>query len=310
MAGHSAFPSFSLRCGLSLALLAAIPARSQDHPPAPAAASPADNEIVVIARKMRQVKINYAALGTDLRQCVITRSSGDARIDRIMCAMLSACVREGVSDPAGGKACINAKIASFEDEVVPVPAPVPPPAPAAVAAMAGPPPATPSPTSPDQPPAPPKGPPIVVTGRPNPILAGQWAFSQHQTVIRDFSARTLPIRTWNLCIPDGTIDATIETMLDDSFAGPGTSSYCRQWKLDGDGAVIHGNQRCWLGPGVRMQGKLEGEIGPRSVEIKRNIRLFEVNSAPARDLGSPMGGDAEFLMSITGTRVGNCRPRR
>ncbi|MDG2511540.1 hypothetical protein P7B04_02410 [Sphingobium yanoikuyae] len=221
-----------------------------------------------------------------------------------MCAMLSACVREGVSDPAGGKACINAKIASFEDEVVPVPAP------AAVAAMAGPPPAAPSPTPPDQPPAPPKGPPIIVTGRPNPILAGQWAFSQHQTVIRDFSARTLPIRTWNLCIPDGTIDATIETMLDDSFAGPGTSSYCRQWKLDGDGAAIHGNQRCWLGPGVRMQGKLEGEIGPRSVEIKRNIRLFEVNSAPARDLGSPMGGDAEFLMSITGTRVGNCRPRR
>ncbi len=222
--------------------------------------------------------------------------------------MLSACVREGVSDPAGGKACINTKIASFEDGV----APVPPPAPAAVAAMAGPPPATPpsSPAPPDQPPAPPKGPPIVVTGRPNPILAGQWAFSQHQTVIRDFSTRTLPIRTWNLCIPDGTIDATIETMLDDSFAGPGTSSYCRQWKLDGDGAVIHGNQRCWLGPGVRMQGKLEGEIGPRSVEIKRNIRLFEVNSAPARDLGSPMGGDVEFLMSITGTRVGNCRPRR
>ncbi|RAF92961.1 hypothetical protein DN575_31155, partial [Burkholderia multivorans] len=72
MAGHSAFPLFPLRCGLSLALLAAIPARSQDHPPAPAAASPADDEIVVIARKMRQVKIDYAAFGTDLRQCVIT----------------------------------------------------------------------------------------------------------------------------------------------------------------------------------------------------------------------------------------------
>lgn len=292
MARHSALSFSALRCGLSLALLAAIPVRSQSTLPVPA-----ENDIVVIARKMRQVKIDYAAFGTDLRQCVITSSSGDARIDRIMCAMLSACVREGVSDPAGGKACINAKIASFEDEVVPVPAPV------VVTEQVG---LIPK----EAPPAPPKGPPIVVTGRPNPILAGQWAFSQHQTKINEYGARTLPIRTWNLCIPDGTIDATIETMLDDSFAGPGTSSYCRQWKLDGDGAAIHGNQRCWIGPGVRMQGKLEGEIGPRSVEIKRNIRLFEVNSAPARDLGSPMGGDTEFLMSITGTRVGNCQPRR
>jgi len=292
VARHSALSFSALRCGLSLALLAAIPVRSQSTLPVPA-----ENDIVVIARKMRQVKIDYAAFGTDLRQCVITSSSGDARIDRIMCAMLSACVREGVSDPAGGKACINAKIASFEDEVVPVPAPV------VVTEQVG---LIPK----EAPPAPPKGPPIVVTGRPNPILAGQWAFSQHQTKINEYGARTLPIRTWNLCIPDGTIDATIETMLDDSFAGPGTSSYCRQWKLDGDGAAIHGNQRCWIGPGVRMQGKLEGEIGPRSVEIKRNIRLFEVNSAPARDLGSPMGGDTEFLMSITGTRVGNCQPRR
>ncbi len=292
MARHSALSFSALRCGLSLALLAAIPAWSESPPPAPA-----EDDIVVIARKMRQVKIDYAAFGTDLRQCVITSSSGDARIDRIMCAMLSACVREGVSDPAGGKACINAKIASFEDEVVPVPVPV------VGTEQVG-------PTPREAPPAPPKGPPIVVTGRPNPILAGQWAFSQHQTKINEYGARTLPIRTWNLCIPDGTIDATIETMLDDSFAGPGTSSYCRQWKLDGDGAAIHGNQRCWIGPGVRMQGKLEGEIGPRSVEIKRNIRLFEINSAPARDLGSPMGGDTEFLMSITGTRVGNCQPRR
>ncbi|CAM5299731.1 hypothetical protein SSCI18S_00432 [Sphingobium scionense] len=292
MARHSALSVSALRCGLSLALLAAIPVRSQSTLPVPA-----ENDIVVIARKMRQVKIDYAAFGTDLRQCVITRSSGDARIDRIMCAMLSACVREGVSDPAGGKACINAKIASFEDEVVPVPAPV------VVTEQVG---LIPK----EAPPAPPKGPPIVVTGRPNPILAGQWAFSQHQTVIRDYSAHTLPIRTWNLCIPDGTLDATIEVMLQDSFAGPGTSSHCSRLTLAGDGPTIRGDQRCWIGPGVRMRGKIEGEIGPRSVEVRRNIRLTEILSKPIRDLGTSIDGDVEFLMSITGTRVGNCRPQR
>ena len=292
MARHSALSFSALRCGLSLALLAAIPVWSQSTLPVPA-----ENDIVVIARRMRQVKIDYAAFGTDLRQCVITSSSGDARIDRIMCAMLSACVREGVSDPAGGKACINAKIASFEDEVVPVPAPV------VVTEQVGPAPK-------EAPPAPPKGPPIVVTGRPNPILAGQWAFSQHQTVIRDYSAHTLPIRTWNLCIPDGTLDATIEVMLQDSFAGPGTSSHCSRLTLAGDGPTIRGDQRCWIGPGVRMRGKIEGEIGPRSVEVRRNIRLTEILSKPIRDLGTSIDGDVEFLMSITGTRVGNCSPQR
>ncbi|WP_313334100.1 hypothetical protein [Sphingobium yanoikuyae] len=297
MAGHSAFPFFPLRCGLPLALLAAIPAWSQDHPPAPVDPAPADDEIIVIARKMRLVKIDYAAFGTDLRQCAITTSSGDARIDRIMCAMLSACVREGVSDPAGGKACINAKIASFEDEVMPAPIPTPVaitlPADGALTSA---------------PPAPPKGPPIVVTGRPNPILAGQWAFSQHQTVFRDYGAHTMPIRTWNLCIPNGTLDATVEQMLDDSFAGPGTPSHCSRLKLAGDGRAIRGDQRCWIGPGVRMRGRLEGEIGPRSIELKRNIHLTNLLSKPLREEATSIDGDVEFLMSITGTRVGDCKP--
>lgn len=136
------------------------------------------------------------------------------------------------------------------------------------------------------------------------------AFSQHQTILRDYSARTIPIRTWNLCVPEGSLNATIEAMLDEGFAGPDTPSHCSRWELDGEGSAIRGRQRCWIGPGVRMQGKLEGEIGPRNIEVKRNVRLMVLSGQPNREDGSIMNGDMEFLMSITGTRVGTCKMRQ
>ena len=61
MAQRSAFSFSALQSALFLALLPTIPTWSQSTPPAPA-----DDDIVVIARKMRQVKIDYAAFGTCL----------------------------------------------------------------------------------------------------------------------------------------------------------------------------------------------------------------------------------------------------
>lgn len=61
---------------------------------------PAD-EIVVIARKMRSMRINMKAPRRDgrlvLERCRVTRSSGDAEIDAVPCAVAQACSDEGVT---------------------------------------------------------------------------------------------------------------------------------------------------------------------------------------------------------------------
>ncbi|WP_076072792.1 hypothetical protein [Sphingomonas montana] len=53
--------------------------------PTPPARPVAEAEIVVIARKLRTVGIDYAVRGRSLQRCDITLSSGDVRLDRIMC---------------------------------------------------------------------------------------------------------------------------------------------------------------------------------------------------------------------------------
>ncbi len=85
-------------------------------PPAPSVAAEQADDIVVIARKLRKLRLHYASTGRALRWCHTDISSGDPRLDRIGCAMVRACVHDGHDEPTAALACVNRRV----DLLVPV----------------------------------------------------------------------------------------------------------------------------------------------------------------------------------------------
>ncbi len=76
------------------------------------------DDIVVVARKLRKLRLHYASSGRLLSWCHADISSGDKRVDRIGCAILRACVREDNNTTQTALACFRRKV----DEVDPPPA--------------------------------------------------------------------------------------------------------------------------------------------------------------------------------------------
>lgn len=83
-----------------------------------------DEDIVVIARKLRRVRLHYASSGRAFRWCHADISSGDARLDRIGCAMVRACVREGSDTTDEVFGCVNRRIDTLDPVTGPLPQPV------------------------------------------------------------------------------------------------------------------------------------------------------------------------------------------
>ncbi|QJU57878.1 hypothetical protein HL653_08800 [Sphingomonas sp. AP4-R1] len=76
-----------------------------------------EDDIVVIGRRLRRAKLHFANEGRLLTWCHTDVSTGDARVDRIACAIVQACVREGVTDLLPVRACYARKVAYFDDAV-------------------------------------------------------------------------------------------------------------------------------------------------------------------------------------------------
>lgn len=90
-----------------------------DHAAAPApSADPTTqpDDIVVIARKLRRLRLHYASSGRAMRWCHADITSGDPRLDRIGCALVRACVKQGFDEPVTALACVNRRV----DSLVPV----------------------------------------------------------------------------------------------------------------------------------------------------------------------------------------------
>ncbi len=103
-----------------------------DHPPAsvgtprtlsPPVAGEAD-DVVVVARKLRVMRLHYASDGAIFRWCHADSSSGDPRIDRIGCALVRACVREGSDTVPDTLACYHRKVDTLDPVTGPLPRPV------------------------------------------------------------------------------------------------------------------------------------------------------------------------------------------
>lgn len=95
--------------GGAWALQRPSPEPSAAPTPAPSVVTEAD-DIVVIARKLRRLRLHYASSGRALRWCHTDIPSGDPRLDRIGCALIRACVRDGFDDTASALVCVNRRI--------------------------------------------------------------------------------------------------------------------------------------------------------------------------------------------------------
>ncbi|MEG3165168.1 hypothetical protein U1701_11235 [Sphingomonas sp. PB2P19] len=78
-----------------------------------AAAQESADDIVVVARRLRKLRLRYASIGRILSSCRPEISSGDARVDRIGCAIVRACVRAGFGERGPDIACFRRKVDSL-----------------------------------------------------------------------------------------------------------------------------------------------------------------------------------------------------
>jgi hypothetical protein len=82
---------------------------AQAATPAPAS----EEEIVVIAQKMRLIKVDMDVRKHDgalaLRRCRVTRGSGRKELDEIPCSEARTCVAEGVASRKALIGCVEAR---------------------------------------------------------------------------------------------------------------------------------------------------------------------------------------------------------
>jgi hypothetical protein len=93
-------------------LAAALPSAVSVAPAQTQTPAAGSEGIVVIGRKIRKVRLNYALWGSHMKRCGVEISSGDEHIDRFVCAVLNACIKDGSREAVSAKACLDERIAS------------------------------------------------------------------------------------------------------------------------------------------------------------------------------------------------------
>jgi len=305
----------------ALGVAAAVPLSGQAPAPtavpaqAPTPSADGETDILVIARKLRRVRLNYSMNGPYVRECSAERSSGDERIDRIMCAILRSCVSAGHREVPQATACMMGRIDTLAEQGTrvsdvasagrgPVPAPTP---------VVGP---TPAPT---QRPADTQE--IVVTGTPDIVVTaagpqlrgGLWEFKRSTTLILGGRGIIRPIR-FTQCLPPGGLEERLRRAAGDGISMPRADRCSGMHAKIGDGR-IDGTQTCMrAAPGKSSSSRLalSGQYDARQLTLNFAVEV----ESDAVDRGSPGGWNPArplgFRWRVTATRMGECpvRPER
>lgn len=243
-----------------------------------AASESVDDEIVVIGRKMRLVKLTYHMVGPYVRNCDISVSSGDARIDRIVCAMVKICTREGHREPLEATACVKGKIDEFGDassksrESTDIPS-------SSNEKLSDQ-----TERSDDE---------ITVVGTPQP-QPGLWRFSSMSTI----QGKIMPPNSWDTCIRSDDVETAIEQILGRKVSYD-ASGVCKLGKLSVSSGSVSGLRQC-----TSISGRSRTEISGRYNSVE--ISLSERTETPSYQIMSN-GSSIEALSITTGRHVGGCR---
>lgn len=287
----SSFAHWAAFC--AIAASARLPA--QDTPDS------AENEIVVIARKMRKVRLEYTMFGPHFRRCDVAVSSGDARIDRVVCAILKACVSEGHRNVAPARECVRRKIGTLETHRDPEKG--------AASIDAAPSPVAASQAAPVAPqaerttaPAPDRSDEVIVTA-PRLPTSGYWRFRVMRAAIRAAPAQNSSPASWGQCIGPDAAETTLQQMIgkDVNYSASGV---CKVLKLAVSEGKIVGERRC-LSQAGRSLSRIDGSYGADQIRYEEQTEFVM--------LKRPEGGgrmESETVSLVTGSRVGDCRGSR
>lgn len=268
---------------------AALFAHSHAQTPEPAAAAiPSGEDIVVIGRKIRRVKLNYALWGAHMKRCDVMISSGDAEIDRFVCTVLNACIKDGFRDVVPAKACLAERIASVAYR--------PPrwdPAESEPADLAA--------TVPRLPPSTPIAVPreapaaeiVVIGGRPQ-VTPGLWQIKESATFnekpSREFQLR--PGKTYTVCIAPDEHDDALERLLA-AATGLAEEGLCTRSTVKIKSGKVTGGKTCAAGM-YSLSYDVHGKVGADTMDTAVSI------------LGEGSNFKQRYRRRVTGSRIGNC----
>lgn len=285
----------------TISILAAVPLPGQT--PAPPAAT-AEDEIVVIARKLRKVRLNYASRGQWVTKCDADVSSGDPRIDRIMCAIVKACVREGNREVKETQACVAGKIDQLAEG-----------APGPVEVAAAPPPMDLSPSPKDRPPPPDTGsdivvrgaaPDIVVVGNVPSLRAGLWQFRRSATLVLGGGGVSKPVR-FTQCLPDGTVEAMLRRSAGEGnmLVGLLNRTQCGRLRSKMADGRIAASRSC-ISAQTQHRLEMTGRYDQRRLTLNYHVEKdqdgVERGSGAGWNPQRPVG----YRWQVTGSRIGEC----
>lgn len=276
---------WSFACLIAMGLALAAPLRAQDE----------EDTILVIARKMRLVDVEYALKDRALASCAIRTSSGDLRIDRIVCAILRDCVKSGVTEAKSVKLCMNARIESFASEGEEGGESL-----ASLSELPEPPVNSRSLFDEDAVSEPDLSPGIVVTTERNPMALGKWEFEQSGYSYNSRRAAFYRGTMWEECIYEEALKEALEAMLHKSFSLTMMPGHCYKWEVSLKDDRISGDQRCWIRRSMRLRAKLKGTVAPASMSATREMVIYNPASASTKD------DTLHVTYQIVGKRVGEC----
>ena len=288
------------------------------HAPQPVQAEPAIDgpDIVVIARQLRKVRIHYATNGRWVRSCDIAISSGDQRIDRIMCAILRACVKSGHYEVDTAKACIAGRIdsldAAAEEAMLANPG----------ARLAAAPPAPPQ-RAPDGPDIVVTGeqPDIVVTGNAPTMRGGLWRFRRSATLLLGGGGIGAQPMNFTQCLPAGAIEAMLRRAASETSPMP-MGDHCNRMKLVFGNGRIDGRRSCSnsrpppnalaTSSSSTSRLTLTGQYDQRRIRLIYAVEMDQTGVDRGGGLGWNPARQSGARWQITATREGECplRERR
>jgi hypothetical protein len=259
----------------------------------------AEVDIVVIAHRLRKVKIEYQTFGRHLKKCDILSTSDDVRMDRIACAIMKACVAEGHLEPASAQNCFYRRVDSLTDQSGALPdLPL---------ASASDDPAAPVPNhGKDE---------IIVEGRIPEVRPGLWRVTltslvfPPSTVLTRAAPSILPPEHWNICLPQDDTENSMIRLLGGTPERKHAPAGCSAMSLRFEGGRVKGAYACNRSDGdhdARISGRFDEDALDATV-----VTRFEEFEAPAQGTRPTMTDTSEKVYEIrsrlVAKRAGQCR---
>jgi len=281
--------------GLALALLGASGAALGTDTP-----QQAEDEIIVIAARMKIINIEYALRGPWLKACNLDGTTGTPAADRAICLLLQQCLLDGKTRREEAKQCVNARIDDLANHRGTLPALVSEAALETAAAGQN-----------AQADEAEKSDAIIVTGARHVINPGLWRFTEIGTYVSSMSGHHPPgTRQWEACIPDRRDDLAIRYAVEGPPRPAGTRMQreCHQWRITLSGRKFEGRLNCSRPNGGNSYGRMTGSVTGDTLEASAEHKTVGGRGLRGQGMQQP-AFFATVKTELSGKRVAVCPSR-